>query len=654
MDGLEDTPTGKGRALFSGLLQAVALYLVYLALSLTDLWGYMPSAVQAVTYILLALAMMACIMRGLMTAPILSAQAGRKAIILSVLLLSIAGILAGSDSKRLLEIAAKPRGIFSYPVPEITLTVTPPGYSGKKEFTQRLTSENEKGTPLNLIPEGSEIMMQVENTAYAPTLYAGHQRVAFLSTTDGGFVARFTLKDEMRWQLREGTRLVADWPMIILEDDAPTIHRADFRQIMTDDGLFALSLDVSDDYELVEVTVGVMPSGGDTDMLYDQTTLAVSQLKEFSGELYVSLASSDFAGQKMDLVVEAVDQAGQKQTKIISGISLPLREFTNPLARKIIDIREGVRTQPQIRKKLARRLMALGLTSDNEQTSPIYYMALRSAYWRLTNPVNDDDINSARQILWHLANELEQGNAGQFNHDILALLASLKLALYQKQDLAEIRTQLQEIDKTVIMFLRHNPLAEDFEDYNVKELRKLYGKIMSHRHNKKTDQALDLVSYLEHGFIYRDKGILSGQGYARFQTIRHAQDQVSSLEKSQRSVMSFVYKSSVPLELASLTLKNTHIKRLNKDIQNWISLQKKLGVTVNDLGRTLLKNGIDPAGITVAANDLVQDAARSMEAGDMEAAAGYQSQIMTLLQSLKNILHRENRFNPNRPDDTSK
>lgn len=656
MAGIEEHPTSKGAALYAGLLQAVALYLVYLALSLTDLWGYMPPMVQVITYGLLALAMMTLITKGLMATTGLSVQASLKAVILSVLLLSMAGILAGADSRRLLEVAVKPRTLFSYPIPEITMTVTPPDYSKREEFTERLVPGDEESAGLNPVPENSEIMVRIENTAYAPTLVAGHKRIEFLSAKDDGFVAHFTLKDESNWQIREGSRKIGVWPIFILEDEAPIIDRADFRQMETKDGLFGLSLDLSDDYGLSEVVVSVRTSDDNTNILYDRTKLAITSLKEFSGELYINLASSDFAGQKVDLILEAVDQAGQKQKHIMSGISLPIREFSNPLSRKIIEIREELRVQPDIRKKLARRIMALGLTPDDGQTPSIYYMALRSAYWRLTNSKTEDDINNARNILWDLANDLEWGDRGQFNDDILALLASLKLTLYQKQDLAEIKKQLQEIDKTIILFLRKQPPDAD---YNVKELRKIYSKILAHTHYKKIDQAIELISYLEHGFIYHNKGILSGLGYDRFQTIQRARDQVNILEKTQRQIMAFVYKNSVPLELASLDTKNPEtagnlILSPNKDIQNWIVLQRKLGVTVNGLGRTLLKSGIDASELTVAASDLVRDATRSMESGNMDAATGYQSQIMTLLNSLKNILDRERQYSPKGLYDASK
>ena len=126
---------------------------------------------------------------------------------------------------------------------------------------------------------------------------------------------------------------------------------------------------------------------------------------------------------------------------------------------------------------------------------------------------------------------------------------------------------------------------------------------------------------------------------------------MSSLKKIQRQVMAFVYKNSAKLELADLNITNmgttTSLKiSFNGDVLKWIDIQKKLGVSVNDLGRTLVKSGINTAEITVAADELVRDVVQSMEAGDMEAAAQYQSEILTLLNRLKNILYQEIAYNP--------
>ncbi|MCK5424834.1 MAG: hypothetical protein KAI89_05645, partial [Emcibacter sp.] len=109
MAGLKDKPITNAAALYAGLLQAVALYLVYLSISLTDIWGYMPPPLQLVVYGILAIGMMMVILHGLLMKSPWGLRVSLKAAFLSVVLLSIAGILAGTDSTRLLELAVKPR-----------------------------------------------------------------------------------------------------------------------------------------------------------------------------------------------------------------------------------------------------------------------------------------------------------------------------------------------------------------------------------------------------------------------------------------------------------------------------------------------------------------------------------------------------------------
>ncbi len=642
MAGLKDKPITNAAALYAGLLQAVALYLVYLSISLTDIWGYMPPPLQLVVYGILAIGMMMVILHGLLMKSPWGLRVSLKAAFLSVVLLSIAGILAGTDSTRLLELAVKPRMIFTYPVPEIMLTVSPPAHMEGTEVTTRMSlSEG-----LKPMAEGSQISIDVKNISFAPTLIVGQRQVGFSAAEGGGFVAQFTLKEEIVWQIKEGRRVIGHWPITIVADDAPVIERLDYRKILTDDGLFALSLHLYDDYGLHEVAVGVVPPNGDADDVQDRTLLEISGLKEFSGEIYVNLAVSELAGNKADLIVEVTDQAGQKQRKTLAGITLPAREFSNPLSRDITDIRQRIVSEPQNRKKLARRLMSKGLVPDYGRTPVIYYVVLRSAYWRLIRSEDEGDIKNVTDILWDLANQMEDGSRGEFSRDILARLAVLKLTLYKGQDMDRIRKELQEIDEVIILFLRAQTGLQDLEKFDVKELRRIYGKILTFSHYKKFDQAIDLISYLEQGFIYQDKYILSEDGFRRFQIVARARNAVGILKKTQRQIMSYVYKSSVELELVSLDLKTVGKLKtaVNGDIHKWIALQQKLGTSLEDLAQSLTKLRANTDQVTGAITDLMRDVTHSMEAGDMEAAAQYQSEILTLFKRLENILDEEMKY----------
>ncbi len=670
----------RNKAILTGLLQAVALYLAYLAISLAEPWGYAPPWVQAVVYGILFIVMMTCIMRGLMGKIIWPLRASLRAIVLSIFLFAAAAVFAGPDRGRLIEIAVKPRAVFSYPVPEITMIVTPPAYSGREKFTEVLSLDEAQTGGLTPIPQGSEIMVRVLNIAHAPTLIAGDQPVAFLRGQAGGFAVKFIVDDEISWAIKEGSRKIGgkkiggrkigEWPLLILADETPVIERADFRDMMSDDGLFGLSLHLKDDHGLAAVYVDIVASDeaqkhNIQNNIPNRITLPITDLKEYEAETYVNFSSSDLVSGTVDLMLEVVDQAGQSRKKIISGISLPEKKFANPHARKIIEIREQLLTLPDQRKKLARRLMALGLVPGDGQTPPVFYMALRSAYWRLTKPKDDGDIISARDILWDIAMMMEDGDVGQFNRTILDDLAALKLAIFQKRTDDEIRQQLQDIDKSIILFQRHQKSAlraapdmgRHEDKYDIKELRRLYGKILSHMHYKKFEQAIELVTFLEHGFIYQGRDMLSAQSYGRFQVISSARDTINNLEDSQRRLLSYVYKQSITLEIAALDMtplnitdglampEQTHqIMSPNKNIKDWIALQKKLAVTVSDMGIRLQRAGIDAAHLTVATGDLMRDVTHSMEAGDMAATAESQTAILMLLNNLKKLLDRKIHF----------
>ncbi|WP_339862812.1 DUF4175 family protein [Paremcibacter congregatus] len=628
--------------MITGLLQAGTLYCLYLALSLADPWGYLPPTGHMVFYVTLFLLMMGCIFFGLLGRTTGRLKVSAKWALLAVMITGISALLAGPDRTRLLELAVKPRAVFDYPVPEITVTVTPPLYSGRAAFTEQLPVNAEASSGLTPVPEGSNILVQVRNSPYAPTLIAGRHKLDFLTLQDGaGFAAGFTVKNEITWQIREGSRLVGAWPIVILEDEAPVVARADFRKLATEDGLFGVSLDLSDDYGLTQLSVGVVRTGEAPSGMQDVVALPVKDMKEFSGDFYLNMAASELAGHRVDLIVAATDAAGQQQVQAIPDIILPEKTFVVPAARQIMDVRKGIKADPDSRNTLARRLMALGLAPDDGMTSPVYYLALRSAYRRLMDPDDVVETDSALDILWDLANKLEDGAVGRLKNNELALLARLKLALYQHRDMADVRGLLQEIDKNVVLFLRGQSSLDHYTSIDVPALRKLYGKILTHAHYKKFDKAIDLVAYLEHGFIYPDKGILAGQGYERFQIIRKALITVHDLEKSQRQIMSAAFKRALTPQMTAGAPQADKETLQDQRMQSWVMRQRSLGILVGDLGRELVKSGVDASALTVAASDLIRDVVSSMEAGDMEEATQYQSQIMTLLQSLKKKLDQE-------------
>ncbi len=655
MDGLENKAVQKGTALGRGLLQAVAIYLVYLAVSLTDIWGYLPDLIQLVAYVLVALAMIIFILRSLNSADIYPLHNCLKAGFLSVILLLVAVTLAGPDRARLLTYAVKPRAIFDYGEPQITLTVLPPVYSGRQGFTENILVEEPDGGDIKLIPEGSKITVLIRSVSFAPLLIAGEKRVDFIPLEAGGYKAEFTLKDEASWQIKDGSRQLGQWSLLILEDTPPIIERMDFRPLMTGDGLFALALKLRDDYSLTEVAVSVAPQGTSSDSLRAPTIIPITDIKNFSGELYINFSAAEYAGEVADIILEVSDQAGQTQQKVLSNILLPKMEFSDPLARRLMTIRKEIKQKPTEHKKLARELRALGLTSDEgDNTSSIFYMALRSAYWRLLKLNDQDEINSVRDILWNLAVNLDRGEQAQFKQDILANLLALRLNLYQGKNVDDIREDLRRIDQKIILFLRasrkfpspnQEPNQENVQGddiYDVPSLRKIYGKILTHTHNKEFNQAAELVSFLEYGFIYSDRDILSNQGFGRFQTAIRAQKAINVIEETQKQVMLFVLRNTVKMEgIPAKSSISIDIKSRSNDIESWISIQKKLGGTVDDLGRSLQQKGINAAGLTVATSDLVRDVVHSMKAGNMEAAAGYQSEILILLKNLRNILELE-------------
>ncbi|MFC7158143.1 hypothetical protein, partial [Pseudidiomarina halophila] len=74
--------------------------------------------------------------------------------------------------------------------------------------------------------------------------------------------------------------------------------------------------------------------------------------------------------------------------------------------------------------------------------------------------------------------------------------------------------------------------------------------------------------------------------------------------------------------------------------QEWSQTQSRIG-TLDQLSSALIGSGIDSRDDVEEVHRLIRDVLASLEAGQMETAAQYQSQILVLLNNLKHRLGEE-------------
>lgn len=626
-----------------GVLQALSLYMLYLGASFLDPWGYFPEFVHAVVYALVFLGMAGLILRGLTTGDTGDVQSHiRSAVLLSLMALVFA-ILAGEDRERRLEIAVAPQAIFSTSDPIISVSILPPAYSGIEKSSAILSMKDDSRSGLNPIAEGSRLVVKVTNLKWPPSLVLGEQHIDFVRNKSGEFQAQALVGHALTWQLRQGSKTLGSWPIILRQDDDPVINAFSLKQ---SGDLISLWVNLQDDYLIERASLAVFRAGKVADERADKPEIydfPVRDIKQFKDEVLLNLHASAFAGQEADLELRVWDQAGQRATASLQGVMLATKRFRNPDATALWEIRQQLLDHPEETKKLARRVMALGLVEDKSSSSVLYHMALRSAYWRLADPANDNDFASARDLLWNLALLREEGEYARLERDLIESLNSVSLVLQQKNSLNEVRAKLVELDRLFFQYTRSaiTEKQEKFlEDIDTRELRKLYGKILTYMSEEHYDQAGLLVTFMKRGLAKRDGLMLSGKGYIRFMAVGHGQKILASLIEIQKQLLARSYQETVSLELVSADEMDTIARKKTGEMVQWVKAQKNMANSLRSLAKSLKGSGIEEDHLLERVEEMVDDVVISIEAGDMERAARLQTEILGVLNDLKDILDK--------------
>ncbi|MDG1708196.1 MAG: DUF4175 family protein, partial [Emcibacteraceae bacterium] len=392
----------------------------------------------------------------------------------------LAVITSGDQFSRLSTLSVMPRAIFDYPDPEITATLTPPLYLNQDSQHKELKKLVENYDDINPIYEGSVLDINIKGTKWAPEIVLSDgSMVAFEKIAENEFQANATIDVQTSWQLRQGSYVIGDWPIILIDDENPEIDQFALEEYENNKGYLAFKVDVDDDKKIMNAEIAILKENGSTE---EKTPLAIREVRSINSIYYANLTGSSYAGRNVDIVLNVEDEAGQVTSQIIEDVFIPEKRYLHPIGGKLISIREELFKDKYERNILLRELKALGLLGEKENLPAVYYMGLRTAYWRLTNPSNDNDQEIARDLLWDIAEKLEDSEAGVIERKLLSSLDELRLSIRQKKEVQEIRENLRTSDKLFREYASASNLSTSelyTLEIDIKALRRLYSYILS-------------------------------------------------------------------------------------------------------------------------------------------------------------------------------
>ena len=401
---------------------------------------------------------------------------GLRAAVSLILLIGI--VAAGADSFSRIEQALSPPldTATLESAAELTIWITPPAYTQnppvvlRKGGTDKASPDQGRPEMANTqsdldpvrVPMGSEVLAQITGGSDVPILRLGPLSLPFERIETDTYHAETRLKPTERGVTRlsvfQNGRDVASWSLTILEDQRPTVAFSNAPKISPQLELH-LPYEAFDDYRLKSLAASirrldgvVMPDGSAEIIL--GIPLPSGDNKMVKGKSNKDLISHIWAGLPVLVHFLATDELDQIGISRVEPFILPERQFSNPVAKEIIEIRKGL----SIRKR-DRMLGILKLDSVADELKRLgghtgAYLGLRVARERLLRDLENATVTTVQKMLWHMALRLEEGAAATAGNDLRAAQRRLQEALDREARPEELEQLLNEVEKTLHAFLQ--------------------------------------------------------------------------------------------------------------------------------------------------------------------------------------------------------
>ncbi|MBT5072963.1 MAG: DUF4175 family protein [Kordiimonadaceae bacterium] len=553
----------------------------------------------------------------------------------------IIALMSGDSFSRLSTLAFKPRALFDYPVPEITATLSPPLYLNQETSHKIIKISNAEDADINPIYEGSILDVHVKGLKWQPTVrLSDGKEVPFEVTEEGSFKASVKIDQQISWSLNQGSHVIGSWPIILIDDEKPVISSFTLEDHENEKGYIALKIALKDDRKIMKTSIEV---GNESRGSMNFQDLSIRDVSSYNNIFYLDFTGSQYAGLKADLKILVEDEAGQVSTAELKDIELPEKTYSQPIAHKLISLRNELSEPDYDLRALSRQMKALGLLSDQEGLPPIYYMALRSAYWRLVDPSQTTDRQVARDLLWDIAQKIEDSELGPIENELIISLDELTLSINQKKTLGEIRDKLRvsnDLFRNYINASRTNVSGRYTLDVDMAALRKLYSYILAFSDQDKYRNAVMIVDFMKKGLVQNDELILSKGGLGNYFALSESRQIIDNLITIQKTLLASSYNEQMQGKLVESSIVRPKNNKKPKDKNKQILLQSKVGDAVKLLGEKISFAGDNSGFLIQNASELVNDIIANMKRSETHLVTQSQSELIAVMSNLKRVLNK--------------
>jgi uncharacterized protein (TIGR02302 family) len=408
--------------------------------------------------------------------------------------------------------------------------IVPPTYTGKPPVLltgvaagRRLARDGEI-----IVPESSKLVVRL-NGAQEPRLSlarpledgsAGDAIASeeIKSTRQGVHETEAVLERPVHVRLSDGSTVLAEWLVAVIPDGAPTAEITD-EMSLTPTGAFMVPWQVSDDYGVAGVAGAIALSEesglGESALPYDPPEFSVNlprlNPRQAEGRAFQDLTEHPWAGMEVEVRLEARDQAGQTGQSAPVAFTLPERQFRQPLARSLVELRQRLVRAPAESGKVVRALAALIAWPEGLIDNSGHHLGIRAAAGQLYQATSDDDKKDVVDLLWEIALSIEDGDLSDALKELEALRRELQEALAEgapSERIAEIMDQLREaLDRYLAAMARQmqqamergelQPQTGSAQEMRAQDLERMLDMIENMAKSGARDAAQELLAQLE-------------------------------------------------------------------------------------------------------------------------------------------------------------
>lgn len=293
----------------------------------------------------------------------------------------------------------------------VDVWVKPPAYTQKSQIKYQAGEDY-------VFPAGSTFDVRVhvrEALRQTPHLRVNHEDVMALEQNNQLYQGTYTLAEQANqatyskhtFAVKSGGTTLFAGDFYLQPDMAPTINFAgDITR--TSQGYMNVKYKAYDDYGIAKIEAVITRRDG---TVLDKENIPIS--KKFAAKLaattQVNFSDHPLAGTPVMFYVQATDEAEQLGKSAKLDVVLPEREFSHPVAQRLIKLRRGLYLNPK--ENISAVLLGLSdilgnPTSFDEQILP--YMALTVAQQGLVI-AGTESVERAVELMWQAALTIESG-----------------------------------------------------------------------------------------------------------------------------------------------------------------------------------------------------------------------------------------------------